>query len=743
MRWRYGWVLGALGLAWVSGCGRRTHAGEEPRPSARPNALVDVAIGGSSACAVLGNGAVQCWGDNSYGQLGDGTRVAHLVPQPVPGLAQVVEVDVGDVHACARTQNGEVWCWGGGSDGAIGNNARQNAPSPVKVAGLPPVRDLGTSGGNTCAVAQDGGVWCWGSNVFGESAQPAGVREVLVPTRVAGLGPAVEVDTGQNHACARLQDGTVWCWGGAGPLGDGAYTQRHAPVQVSGLAGATALAVGQNHNCARVAGGAVQCWGSTGGRGGGRVATAVPGLAGVTDLRAGNFSTCATLPSGQSHCWGSNYEGKFLVPATQRSVEAPTALPGMSGLRAVALGIGYQCAVAGDALRCWGTLKQGFSTRSALRTATVYPVTFDGRSPQPPLVPDPSGQGGSVAAAAREVANAAGAARQAVAAAQAATPDAGTDAPEETLEARIARTTPIEAHPQEATVGGRTVRATRCTLDGPALLAASSANVLPSIAFDRRGTLHLVDHEGRVRRYTRVRGDDCRFAIDPSFGEAGVLALPNRVSTVSVDRRGNVVASGVLGSFFIEDGQVTARCNRGPHGHVALAPSGDGFGIFPGSPVRRVTYDDGACEIAEWTYERPFSSVTAIAFDRRNVLLAGAMPAGGGNQVAILDARGRERARFGNARGVADDGFCWVHGVTACGPGVCVVDTNCDRLRVWSSRGEHVGNARASELFGVPRPWLYAIAAGRRGELFVAAGVRREPAAASVSEGMLFRVDGL
>lgn len=743
MRQRDGWILGLLAATWAGGCGRKTRPNEAPPPTEQVQALLDVAIGASSACAVLGTGAVQCWGDNGYGQLGDGTRVMHLVPQPVVGLAQAVEVDVGDVHACARTRSGEVWCWGGGSDGAIGNNARTNAPLPVKVAGLPPVRDLGTSGGNTCAVALDGGVWCWGSNVFGESAQPAGVREVLVPTRVAGLGAAVEVDTGQNHTCARLQDGTVWCWGGAGPLGDGAYTQRHAPVQVSGLAGATALAVGQNHNCARVAGGAVQCWGSTGGRGGGRVATAVPGLAGVTDLRAGNYSTCATLPTGQSHCWGTNYQGKFLVPATQRSVDAPTALPGLSGQRAVALGIHYQCAVMRDDLRCWGSLKQGFGSRSALRTETVYPVTFDGRSPPPPHVPDPTGQGGSVAAAAREVVNAAGAARQAVAAAQGAVPDAGAGAPVETLEARIARSSPVEAHPQEVTLDGHTVRATRCVLDGPALVAASSASVLPSIAVDRRGTLHLVDADGRVRRYTRVRGDDCRFAVDPSFGEAGVLALPQRVTTVAVDRRGNAVASGVLGSFVIEDGQVTTRCNRGPHGNVALAPSGEGFGIFPGAPVRRVTYDNGGCEVAEWAYERPFSSVMAIAFDRRNILLAGAMPTGGGNQVAILDAQGRERVRFGNARGTADDGFCWVHGLAACGPGVCAVDTNCDRLRVWSARGEHLGNARASELLGVPRPWLYALTAGRRGELYVAAGVRREPAAANVSEGVIFRVEGL
>jgi hypothetical protein len=90
----------------------------------------------------------------------------------------------------------------------------------------------------------------------------------------------------------------------------------------------------------------------------------------------------------------------------------------------------------------------------------------------------------------------------------------------------------------------------------------------------------------------------------------------------------------------------------------------------------------------------------------------------------------------------ADDGFCWVHGVSACASGYCVVDTNCDRVAVWSRRGEHVGNARASELLGLRRPWLSAITTGRRG-VFIAAASQREPQAANVSEGMLFRVAGL
>lgn len=744
------WLIAAQ-VAIAGGCKRRPSDPEAttaaPAVARDPNQALQVAIGGSSACAVLASGAVQCWGDNSYGQLGDGGRESRLVPAAVPGLAEVVEVDVGDAHACARKRDGTVWCWGQGSDGALGTGGNQNARSPALVAGVPPAQDIGTSGGNTCMVATDGGVWCWGSNVFGESAQPAGTREVARPVRIAGVGPAAEVDTGQNHTCARLRDGTVWCWGynGSGQVGDGTSEQRHVPVQVTGVVGATALAVGQNHNCAILAAGSVACWGSTGGGGGGRQATP-SGLSGALDLQAGNYSTCATAADGVPRCWGQNYEGKLLASRALSEVRDPSPLPGVAGARSVALGIGYQCALAVGAgpLRCWGTLQQPYGSGSVIRTVAVYPVTFDGHSPRPPLVPDPV-RAGSLAALANAVAGAADAAAQglnAVAGAAAALPVA--PAAPEPLAARAARTTPIVAAPTEVSVGARTVRAERCTLGGAPILGGASSSVLASIAFDRRGALFLVDGEQHLRRYEPVRGADCHFEPDAAFGAAGVLTLPSGVSHVSVDPRGAVVASGVLGSFVVEDGAVAQRCNRASHGYVTMSSrAGEGLGIFPGSPVRSVTYSDGACEVAPWTYENPFQSVMAVAFDRRDVVLAGSMPNRGGNFVAVYDAGGRERARFGNQRATEADGFCWVHGVTACGAGYCVVDTNCDRVAVWSRRGEHVGNASASTLLGLRRPWLSAIAAGRRREVFIAAGAQREPQAADVSEGLLFRVSGL
>lgn len=216
---------------------------------------------------------------------------------------------------------------------------------------------------------------------------------------------------------------------------------------------------------------------------------------------------------------------------------------------------------------------------------------------------------------------------------------------------------------------------------------------------------------------------------------------------VSTERRGTVVASGPRGSFVVDDGAVSLRCASWEPGLVTMSPrAGVGYGIDPGGgAAQRVTYRGSTCTFEAWNHERPFRPDVALAFDGRNILLAGDPSAGAGVQVAIYDARGRERGRFGNATsGSAPDGFCNVTALSPCRAGVCVLDTNCDRVHVWSRRGEHVGNVRAGELFGLTHGhWLADIEPGARGETFVALGARREPLDAEVAEGVVFLVTGL
>ncbi|MCA9613399.1 MAG: hypothetical protein H6721_17775 [Sandaracinus sp.] len=134
--------------------------------------VVSIAAGSRFTCAARMDGSVWCWGVNTYGQLGDGTTMRRPSPTRVPDLAGVVQVTASISslygHACALTSSGEVWCWGDNRYGQVGDGTSMNTrPEPVRV--LTGASAVSAGGGDqTCAVMTDGGVRCWGYNHEGQ-----------------------------------------------------------------------------------------------------------------------------------------------------------------------------------------------------------------------------------------------------------------------------------------------------------------------------------------------------------------------------------------------------------------------------------------------------------------------------------------------------------------------------------------------------------------------------------------------
>ena len=230
--------------------------------------VVEIAAGGDSAgshtCALIGDGTVQCWGDNEYGELGDGTTtgitcvpVQHtagtscrLTPVVVQGLSGAVEIAAGAYHSCARLGDGTVQCWGDDVAGQLGNGATSFSPTPVVVQGLSGAVEIAAGYYHSCALIGDGTVECWGANDAGQLGDGATSESTcytglvnssgpcqLTPVVVKGLSGAVEIRAGYHQSCARLGDGTVRCWGDNlfGELGDGTNTNSPTPVLVVGL----------------------------------------------------------------------------------------------------------------------------------------------------------------------------------------------------------------------------------------------------------------------------------------------------------------------------------------------------------------------------------------------------------------------------------------------------------------------------------------------------------------------------
>ena len=348
---------------------------------------------GGHACALLDDGSVQCWGDNTYGQLGDGTAVNRMTPVPVTGLDGVQAVAAGWNHTCAIIAGQKMMCWGWNYFGQLGDRSMTTQVKPVSVTYLPgPAAAMGLGWRHSCAVIDPGLVMCWGANEYGqgwdgwlvEPGGPSATHTVTpdnekspAPSNTPALPqvsdfPYLPLDSGGNHNCVLTPQGGVKCWGENhdGQLGIGNKWSQGIPGDVAGLAGeAAGIAVGGNHSCALMRDGAVMCWGAnfSGEIGDGThvdriTPVAVLGLpAGATAVAAGGGHTCAVVPAGV-YCWGANNNNQLGIgDFGYIFVRYPVPVDGLpSEIRTLSTISDHTCGLTrGGGAVCWGLNDRG------------------------------------------------------------------------------------------------------------------------------------------------------------------------------------------------------------------------------------------------------------------------------------------------------------------------------------------------------------------------------------------------
>ncbi|MBV9947259.1 MAG: hypothetical protein JOZ69_10460, partial [Myxococcales bacterium] len=355
-----------------------------------------IAAGLTHTCELLANGTVQCWGDNSFGELGQLSAGGppRLAPVPVQGLSNVTVTAISGSEdlVCALLSDQTVECWGKGY-----------GPNPVfisnqsgsKLSGVLGISASGASWTHACAVLQGGTVSCWGDNEWGQlgngqhDPDDAGLGSgqgstIAVP--VTGLSGVSQVVAHGHGTCALLSNGTVQCWGAnnSGELGVGTIATACPPpyglppenwfcslvpaAPIPGLNNVTALAAGPgDFICALQNGGTVSCWGQNnlGELGDGTTTdrlTPVPvtGLNGsATAIAAGTDHVCA-LVSGAVECWGSNGSGQLGNGSTANGWPTPVNVVGVGGATSVSAGGSHSCALLGDgSVACWGQNTDG------------------------------------------------------------------------------------------------------------------------------------------------------------------------------------------------------------------------------------------------------------------------------------------------------------------------------------------------------------------------------------------------
>lgn len=224
-----------------------------------------VSTGLEHACAIV-EGGLWCWGDNGYGQIGDGSGSDRLTPVQIwPGNTAFDAVSLGDLHSCALN-GGKLYCWGNNAHGELGDGSLLSRTTPTLTQGFPadvPVQLVDAGSQHACATA-GGKAYCWGDNTYGQLGDDTVIsRSIAAPVggALAGVNSIESTGAGEFNSCAVAGNGATWCWGSndAGQLGSGpALADSKTPVAVNGSHGR--IQVGAWHVCATGSTGAT-CWG--------------------------------------------------------------------------------------------------------------------------------------------------------------------------------------------------------------------------------------------------------------------------------------------------------------------------------------------------------------------------------------------------------------------------------------------------------------------------------------------------
>ena len=285
----------------------------------------------SNGCGIKREGDLWCWGEDSEGQLGNGTPLTmQTLPQRVDTQSTVnnfVQVSGGEQFFCGVKADGSAWCWGSDGDGKLGNGAILNAnqPNPSQVAGGGVYTQISAGDRHACGIQTDGSAWCWGTNAYGQLGKSAGAD--TSPAIVNEAGPWVYIAAGLRSTCAIKADGSLWCWGSNenGLLGRGGAVfigySSEPPKKIAEPGPWVYVGRQLDSACAIKQDGTAWCWGSnTAGQLGngteGGVSTApqkVPDPGPWLEVEGNPYgeSHCGIKIDGTAWCWGYNHSGNL------------------------------------------------------------------------------------------------------------------------------------------------------------------------------------------------------------------------------------------------------------------------------------------------------------------------------------------------------------------------------------------------------------------------------------------------
>jgi hypothetical protein len=359
-------------LAWLAGCATVTLG------LASPAAPAAVQAQARAAATPVVSRVVASWGDNTVGQLGDGTTVLRTLFHDIAAGSDVVQVAAGRTHNLAVRSDGTVWAWGINEHGALGDGTTTDRSTPVQAKGLTGVMTQVAAGEDfSLALRSDGTVWAWGRNDRGQLGRGTISSGELVPARVAVLNRVTRISAGRDFALALRSDGIVFAWGSDrfGQVGNGSasFSPVSVPVKVAGLSQVTGISAGRDSSIATENSGisavsSVWTWGNNddGQLGDGTLTLhaapeRVTGLpASIAGISAGGQFAEVLGTDGSVWGWGTNDLGQLNFAPTDAVTRPVSVIAAGSRITQISAGGGHMLALRSDGtVLGWGINVRG------------------------------------------------------------------------------------------------------------------------------------------------------------------------------------------------------------------------------------------------------------------------------------------------------------------------------------------------------------------------------------------------
>jgi alpha-tubulin suppressor-like RCC1 family protein len=313
---------------------------------------------------IKNNGALWAWGNNSNGQIGDGTFTDKNVPTQIGTETDWKMVVAGAFNSMAIKNDGTLWAWGQNSNGQLGDGTTSDKTVPKQIGTETDWKMVVAGTYHSMAIKNNGTLWAWGQNSNGQLGDGT-TTDKTAPKQIGTATDWKMVVAGTYHSLAIKNDGTLWTWGlnSSSQLGDGTNTNKKVPTQIGTATNWKMVVAGESHNTAIKNDGTLWTWGSTLG-----LATdtniEIPTQIGTTKdweiVVAGTMHNLAIKNNGTLWAWGQNSDGQLGDGTIDNKSSLPKQVETSTNWKMIFAGGAHSMAIKNDGtVWTWGRNSSG------------------------------------------------------------------------------------------------------------------------------------------------------------------------------------------------------------------------------------------------------------------------------------------------------------------------------------------------------------------------------------------------